>query len=166
MDRQDILVALYARIEGPASAICKLSQAGFDVGRISVLGPLSRSNERSWASLHEGWHEGQPSSTSTTASVMTLGPLASILTARGYEGAETRSLGPVESGLSIGRVGIPGISPGGAILYEQALRCGKFVLVLLLCPAEAVRAKISIGATTPMRLDVYLASPETAAIAA
>ena len=158
MYRQNILVAIYSKIEGLTSAVARLSEAEFDIGRVSVLGPLSQSNETSWAFLLERWYQGRPSPSSSTGSVVILGPLASNMTAR--RGASAGS------GLSVGRVGIPGIPAASVILYEQALRCDKFVLLFELGRAEVARAKTSICATMPMRLDVYRGSAETTAIAA
>jgi hypothetical protein len=98
--------------------------------------------------------------------VIILGPLASIMGAPADQVARATSRVSKGLDLSGGAMGASATPPRGAFLYEQALRCGKFVLVLPLPSAQLVRAETSINSTMPMRLDLHLASTETTAIAA
>jgi hypothetical protein len=182
MENSDTVIAVFADHPAAETAIKKLTDAGFEMKNLSVVGKGYHTDEKVvgfyntgdrikfWGTRGAFWGGfwglflgGLFLAVPVVGHVVVLGYLASILIA-GVENAVVVG-GLSALGAALYSIGIPKDS---VIQYETALKTDDFLVMAHGPAAEIARAKAILGTVNPSRVDVHTgtttAQPAVAAV--
>jgi hypothetical protein len=169
MENADSVVAVFADHQGAEAAIKKLTEAGFDMKHLSVVGKGYHTDEKVvgfynvgdrikfwgkrgafWGGLWGWFFGGLFMTIPVVGHVVVLGYLATMAISA-VEGAA------VVGGLSALGAGLysMGIPKDSVIQYEAALKADGFLVMAHGTAEEVARAKAILGTANASRLDVH-----------
>ena len=169
MTKKDAIVAVFASHQAAEAAVRKLSESGLNTAHFSIIGKGYHSEEKVvgfyntgdrimfwgkngaiWGGLWGLFVGGMMMTVPLIGSVVVLGHLAAMVFAA-VEGAVVTG-GLSALGAAIFSIGIP---ENSVIEYEAALKTDAFLIVAHGPVEEMARAKATLKALEPARLDLH-----------
>ncbi len=169
MTKHNAAVAVFERHHQAEDAVKKLSEAGFDITKVNIVGKGCHTEEKVvgfynagdrvmfwgrygafWGGLWGLFVGGLFMTVPVVGPIVVLGHLGAIVLGA-VEGA---ALGGGLSALGAALFSI-GIPKNSVIDYEAAIRTDSFLVMVNGAPAEVDRAKTILAAAQPSRLDVH-----------
>ena len=174
MEKVDSVIAIYESHQAAEAAVKQLTEAGFDMKSLTVVGKGYHSDEKVvgfynisdrvkfwgkrgafWGGLWGLFFGGLFLTIPVIGHVVVLGYLAAV------------AVGAIENALVVGGLSALGaalysigIPKDSVIQYETALKADSFLVMVHGAAEDIARAKTTLATTNPSRIDVHAGTPQ------